>query len=171
MSRLALVPVFAVLIIQEHDIAAVVVLAVSGITDWLDGVIARRFNQTSKLGELLDPAADRLFIIVTLLGLLWRGIIPLWFVTVLLARELVMGVVLLRLRRFGRVSLPVHFVGKAGTFALLYALPLLLLASISGWVGQAAHVAGWAFAGWGVLLYWWACAIYLGQYRELAARA
>lgn len=161
--RLLMVPVFMVLLINEHDIAAVVILAFSGFTDWLDGVLARKLNQTSRLGQLLDPAADRLFIVVTLGALLWRGIVPWWLVIALVARELILGIALLLLSRRGLGPLPVHFLGKAGTFALLYAFPLLLLGSVDGWVGTVAWMFGWAFAGWGVLTYWWAAVLYLRQ--------
>lgn len=161
--RLASVPVFAWLAWQGHDLAALVVLALAGASDWLDGVVARRFDQYSRLGELLDPAADRLFILVTLLVLGGRGAVPWWLVAVILAREAVLLVVLLVLRARRHAPLPVHFVGKAGTFALLYAFPLLLLATWPGPVGTAAWVVGWAFAIWGVALYWLACVLYVRQ--------
>ncbi|WP_090033982.1 CDP-alcohol phosphatidyltransferase family protein [Cellulomonas marina] len=162
-ARLALVPVFAVLIAQGHDGWAVLVLAVSGFSDWLDGVLARSLHQVSRLGQMLDPAADRLFILVTLLGLAWRGVVPWWLVAVLVARDVVLLVVLLVLARAGYAPLPVHMAGKAGTFALLYAFPLLLLSEWSSVVGHAATVVGWAFALWGLALYWVAGAAYLLQ--------
>lgn len=165
--RLLLVPVFAWLIAAHHDGWAVVVLAFSGATDWLDGVLARRLHQVSRLGQLLDPAADRLFILVTLIGLALRGVLPWWLLVVLLAREVVLGVMLLVLRRHGWGPLPVHLAGKAGTFMLLYAFPLLLLAEWDSWVGTAARVIGWAFALWGVGLYWFAGGLYLAQARRL----
>jgi cardiolipin synthase len=162
-ARLVLVPVFAVLAFSGHDLAAFAVLAVSAASDWLDGVLARRLHQTSRLGELLDPSADRLFILVTLLVLAVRDIVPWWLVAVLLGREVLLGAVqaVLIVRHLG--PLPVHLVGKAGTFALLYAFPLLLLASWSGPVGTVAGVAGWAFAWWGIGLYWFAGALYARQ--------
>ncbi|GMA25948.1 CDP-diacylglycerol--glycerol-3-phosphate 3-phosphatidyltransferase [Luteimicrobium album] len=159
--RLLLVPVFAILIATHHDVWAIVVLAVSGASDWLDGVAARRLHQVSKLGQVLDPAADRLFILVTLLGLALRDIIPWWLVAVLLAREVAVGVTLPMLARRGYGPLPVNFIGKAATLTLMYAFPLLLLGQIDGWVGTVAGVAGWAFAWWGVGLYWWAGFLYL----------
>lgn len=165
--RLLLVPVFAVLIVQEHDLWAVAVLAISGFTDWLDGVLARRLNQVSKLGQMLDPAADRLFIFVTLIGLSWRGVIPLWVLIVIALRDVLMGLLLPVLARRGYGPIPVNFVGKAATFALLYAFPLLLLASVSGWVGNAATIVGWAFAWWGMALYWWAGFLYYRQAGKL----
>jgi cardiolipin synthase len=165
--RLLLVPVFAVLLVQGHDGWAVVVLAVSGASDWLDGVLARRLGQVSRLGQLLDPAADRLFIIVTLVALAWRDVVPWWLLGVLVLRDVVLAVMLVVLARAGYAPLPVHLAGKAGTFALLYAFPLLLLAQWDSWVGTVAGVAGWAFALWGVALYWFSAVLYLAQARHL----
>lgn len=161
--RLAMVPVFAVLALNGHDVAALAVLALSGASDWLDGVLARRLHQQSRAGELLDPAADRLFILVTLVVLTLRDVVPPWLVAAVVGRDLLLALVLgvLLARRHG--PLPVHFVGKAGTFALLYAFPLLLLAQWPGAVGLGAGVVGWAFAWWGVCLYWLAGALYLTQ--------
>jgi cardiolipin synthase len=170
--RLLLVPVFAVLLVQQRDGWALGVLAFSGASDWLDGVVARRWNQVSRLGQLLDPAADRLFILVTIVTLAWRGVVPWWLVVVLVLRDVLLGVVQLVVARAGHRPLPVHLAGKAGTFALLYAFPLLLLGHFHGPVATAATVLGWAFALWGVGLYWFSGALYAGQARRvLAARA
>lgn len=165
--RLAMVPVFAILLIKRFDIAAVIVVAVSGATDWLDGVIARRFNQVSKLGQMLDPAADRLFIFVTLIVTAWRGIVPWWLTAVIIGRDALMLTLLPALARRGLGMLPVHFAGKAGTFCLLYSFPLLLLASLPGAVGMVAAIVGWAFAGWGIGLYWLSGLLYIQQFRTL----
>ena len=159
--RLLLVPVFALLIVRGQDGWAVAVLAVSGASDWLDGVLARR------LGQLLDPAADRLFIIVTLLALAWSGVVPWWLLGVLVLRDVVLAVMLVVLAKAGYAPLQVHLAGKAGTFALLYAFPLLLLAQWDSWVGSAAGVVGWACALWGVALYWFSAVVYLTQARHL----
>ncbi|RMI13777.1 CDP-alcohol phosphatidyltransferase family protein [Cellulomonas triticagri] len=168
--RLLMVPVFAVLIAQGHDGWALLVLAGSGASDWLDGVLARRLGQVSRLGQVLDPAADRLFILVTLLGLAARDVVPWWLVVVLLAREAMLLVMLMALARHGYGPLHVHLAGKAGTFALLYAFPLLLLAHWGGLVGDLASVLGWAFAWWGVALYWFAGMLYVRQAWVLLAR-
>ena len=165
--RLLLVPVFAVLLATGADGWAILVLAVSGASDWLDGVLARRLGQVSKLGQLLDPAADRLFIIVTLVALALRDVVPWWLLIVLVLRDVVLGIMLLVLGRAGYAPLPVHLAGKAGTFALLYAFPLLLLAEWDSWVGVVAGVVGWAFALWGVALYWFAGGLYLAQAARL----
>jgi cardiolipin synthase len=165
--RLLMVPVFALLIARGQDGWAIAVLAISGASDWLDGVLARRLGQVSRLGQMLDPAADRLFILVTLVGLAWRDVVPWWLLAVLVLRDVVLTVMLLVLARAGYAPLPVHLAGKAGTFALLYAFPLLLIAQWDSWVGTVAGVAGWAFALWGVALYWFSAVLYLTQARQL----
>ncbi len=167
MLRLALVPVFAVLIVEGEDLWALGVLAFSGATDWLDGTIARRFDQVSRLGTVLDPLADRLFILVTLVALVWRDVVPVWLVVVLVTRDVLLACLMPFLARQRYGPLPVHFAGKAATFALLYAFPLLLLAEVPGTAGTVAEVLGWAFAGWGVGLYWFAALLYLAQARTL----
>lgn len=169
MLRLLLVPVFAVLIVQGEDVWALVVLAVSGASDWVDGVLARRLDQVSRLGQVLDPAADRLFIFVTLIGLAWREVVPLWLVVVIVGRDVLLAAMLPWLARHGYGPLPVSFAGKAGTFALLYAFPLLLLAEAQGWLGDVAAVTGWAFTWWGIGLYWLAGVQYVVQARALVA--
>lgn len=167
--RLALVPVFAVLIVEGHDGWALTVLAIAGASDWLDGVLARRLNQVTKLGQVLDPAADRLFIFVTLLALAWRDVVPLWVVIVIVLRDVTLLFLLPVLTRHGYGPLPVSFVGKAATFALLYAFPLLLLAEAPGALGATASIVGWAFTGWGIGLYWLAGVQYIRQTRQLVS--
>lgn len=170
--RLLGVPLFLYLVLGPHaDGWALLVLAVSGVTDYLDGYLARRWHQTSRLGALLDPAADRLYIISTLAALLVRGIVPLWLVAALVAREVVIaGLVPILRARMGVLALPVHFLGKAATFNLLYAFPLLLLGSGHGEPSTIARPIGWAFAIWGSALYWWAGLLYLDQARRLVRR-
>jgi cardiolipin synthase len=159
--RLALVPVFAWLIVIHADVAAVVVLALAGVTDWLDGALARRLQQYSDLGRILDPAADRAFIAVTAISLALRDVLPWWLLAVLVTREIVVGIALLVLRSRGEPLPQVLFIGKAATLGLMYALPLLLLASLGGWYGRAAWIVGWAFAIWGIALYWIAAGAYV----------
>jgi len=168
-ARLLGVPVFLWAILSEHDGLALVLLFLAGLTDYLDGMIARRYNLVSRLGQLLDPVADRLYIVSTLLGLAWREIIPWWLVAVLFTRELFMGVVVVVAKRHGWVGLPVHFAGKAATFSLLYAFPLLLLAEGTGTLAAVAEPVGWAFALWGTALYWVAGILYAVQLRQLVA--
>ena len=165
--RLVGVPFFFWLVLTEHDGAAVLVLMVSGVTDYLDGKIARAWGQTSKLGTLLDPAADRLYILATLIGLTVRDVVPLWLTLLLVGRDLLLACTLPVLRRHGYGPLPVNFLGKAATFNLLAGFPLLLLGEWDGLVGDVSHAFGWAFAIWGTALYWWAGVLYLVQVRDL----
>jgi cardiolipin synthase len=168
--RLAGVPLFLWLLLGPHaDGWALLVLALSGVTDWLDGVLARRWNQMSALGALLDPLADRLYILATLLGLVLRHIIGWWLVALLVGRDLVLLATLPALRRRGLNALPVHYLGKAATFNLLYAFPLLLLGSHPGTVGQIAKPIAWAFTIWGTGLYLWSGGLYLLQVRRVVA--
>ena len=172
MARLAGVPVFLWLVlVPQADWWAVGLLIAAGLSDWLDGKLARAWNQQSRLGQVLDPAADRLYIAATLIGLAVRAIIPWWLVAVLAARELVLGVALLVLRRHSYGPLQVSFVGKTATLCLLYAFPLVLLGSHAGTAALAARVTGWAFAIWGTALYWWAAVLYLQQTRQVIAAA
>jgi cardiolipin synthase (CMP-forming) len=173
LARLAGVPVFLWLVLgvrtQAGDWWAVGLLAAAGLSDWLDGMIARAMNQQSRLGEVLDPAADRLYIVATIVALAVRAIISWWLVAALAARELILGVALLVLRRAGYGPLNVSFVGKAATLCLLYAFPLLFLGSHHSLYAEVARVFGWAFALWGTALYWWAAVLYLEQARRLLA--
>jgi len=166
--RLLGVPVFFWLIVgPQRDGLALIVLMASGATDWLDGYLARRLNQFSRLGELLDPLADRLYVFAAIVALYLREVLPLSVLIVLIARDLSLSGLLIYLKRFGITGLPVHFVGKAATMNLLYALPLLLLSTFSGLVGQAAHIVGWAFLIWGIAMYWYAAFLYFDQVRKL----
>jgi CDP-diacylglycerol--glycerol-3-phosphate 3-phosphatidyltransferase len=162
--RLLGVPLFLWLLLgPEADGWAVIVLMISGITDWADGKLARWLDQSSRLGALLDPAADRLYIVCTLVALALRDIAPVWMVALLLGRELVLGIALLVLRRYGYPPLQVHYLGKAATFLLLYAFPGLLLADGTGWLATAIAPFAWAFAIWGTALYLLAGVFYLVQ--------
>jgi cardiolipin synthase len=162
--RLLGVPLFLWLLLgPEADGWAVVVLMVSGFTDWLDGKLARWLNQGSRLGALLDPAADRLYIVSTLIALSLREIIPLWIVVVLVGRELVLGVALLVLRHYGYPPLQVHYLGKAATLLLLYAFPGLMLADGEGWLARLLEPFAWALTIWGTALYVLAGIFYLIQ--------
>ncbi|HSV40259.1 MAG TPA: CDP-alcohol phosphatidyltransferase family protein [Nocardioidaceae bacterium] len=168
--RLAGVPLFLWLIlVVEADGWALVVLMLSGVTDYLDGYLARKLNQTSKLGEILDPVADRLYILSTVVAFAARDIIPVWWAVLLPLRDAFLWTLVPFLRTRGYSSLPVHFLGKAATAALLYAFPLLLLGDGEGVVATLAQVFGWAFAVWGTALYWWAGLLYAWQVRKLLA--
>jgi cardiolipin synthase len=165
-ARLAGVPLFLYLfLVAERYGWAVTVLAIGGTSDWIDGYLARRLGQVSRLGELLDPLADRLYILATLIAFTAKGVVPWWFTIALLTREAVLLVTLLILRRYGVGPPPVHYLGKTATFILLFAFPVLLLAwSTAGTVHAIAYANGWALAWWGLALYWLAGVLYLQQF-------
>ena len=166
--RLLGVPVFLWLLLGPHaDIAALAVLAGSGISDYLDGKIARWLNQTSRIGVLLDPAADRLYILATLVAFVAHHIIPWWLAALIVGRDALLGLCLPVLRRHRYGPPPVHYLGKAATFCLLYAFPLLLLGTRHGSVGDVARPIGWAFTVWGTALYLWAGVLYVVQVGQL----
>jgi cardiolipin synthase (CMP-forming) len=165
--RLALVPVFLVLILNGRNLEAIIVLAVASITDYLDGYFARKLKQETRLGQLLDPAADRLYIFATLIGLAIVGYIPLWLTIVVIARDLILLFTYPILASRGYGPLPVHYLGKAGTFALLYSFPLLLIAAAFPDISLFVLPVAWAFALWGIGLYWWAGFVYLAQVRSV----
>ncbi|CAM5332930.1 CDP-alcohol phosphatidyltransferase family protein [Leifsonia shinshuensis] len=161
--RLALVPVFLAFVVTGEDALALLVLIVSSITDFLDGWLARRLNQVSRLGQLLDPAADRLYIFAALVGLAWREVIPWWLVAVILARDVMLAVLGVILANHGFGPLPVHHLGKVATFCLFWALPLLMLGEAYAPVAPYSLPLGWAFALWGAFLYWWAGIVYIRE--------
>ncbi|HSY15338.1 MAG TPA: CDP-alcohol phosphatidyltransferase family protein [Jatrophihabitantaceae bacterium] len=170
--RLLGVPLFLYLLLGPHaDLLALAVLMISGFTDWLDGVLARKLHQRSEIGVLLDPAADRLYILATLVGLVLRHIIPWELAAVVVGRDVLLLLTLPGLRRRGHRALPVHYLGKAATFALLYAFPLLLLGARAGTLADVARPIAWAFTIWGTALYLIAGAIYLVQFRALTRAA
>ncbi len=167
-ARLLGVPLFLWLVLgPEADVVALLVLMASGVTDYLDGVLARRLNQSSKVGQILDPVADRLYILAVVAGLALRDIIPWWLAVFLPLRDVLLFAVIPFLRTRGYTSLPVHFLGKAATAALLYAFPLLLLGDGTGTFALLARTFGWSFAIWGTGLYWWAGLLYAWQVRTL----
>jgi cardiolipin synthase len=162
--RLLGVPLFLYLLLgPHHDVAALVVLALGGTTDWVDGYAARRLGQVSRLGELLDPFADRLYILAALLGLTIRDVVPWWLTIALLLREAVLGVALLVLRRHGYGPPAVHYLGKTGTFVLLFAFPVMLLAKAVPAIDSVAYPIGWGLSWWALGLYWAAAVLYLAQ--------
>ncbi|MGX4654363.1 CDP-alcohol phosphatidyltransferase family protein [Micromonospora sp. SCSIO 07396] len=167
--RLLGVPLFLWLfLVVEADVAAIVVLAIGGTSDWVDGWIARRLGQVSRLGELLDPLADRLYILATLLAFTAREVVPWPFTAALLAREALLLGSLAVLRRHGYGPPPVHYVGKTATFLLLAAFPVLLLAAATTSVtATTAAAIGWGLAWWGLVLYWVAGAMYVVQAARL----
>ena len=168
--RLLGVPLFLYWVLEtEQDGRAILLLMAAGASDYLDGKIARKFGQFSRLGQLLDPAADRLYIAATLLALVARDGLPLWWALILVGRDVALIPTLPILKRHGYGPLPVHFLGKAATFNLLYAFPMLLAAlpKRQDTLAEVFRPMGWAFATWGSLLYVWAGILYVIQVRQL----
>lgn len=169
--RLAGVPLFLYLLLGPRaDGWAILVLAVGGFTDWLDGKLARLLDQQSRLGAMLDPAVDRLYILAVLIALGVRAVVPWWVVVALIARDLVLAATLPLLHRRGYGPYQVSYLGKSATFLLLYAFPLLLLGQGSGFFPDLARPIGIAFAVWGTAVYLYSGALYLAQFA-LAVRA
>lgn len=167
--RLILVPVFVYLLLATDRYGsayawAVAILMFSGFSDWLDGKIARTFDhQSSKLGELLDPAVDRLYMVVVPISFGLAGIIPWWVITILIVRDGLLAAMLPVLRSRGLSALPVTYIGKAATFALMSAFPLILLGEWDVLWSRVIGACGWGFLIWGVGMYVWAFVLYVVQ--------
>jgi cardiolipin synthase (CMP-forming) len=148
------IPLFIYLTLYvEADGWAIVVLVIGGATDYFDGKLARAWNQTSRFGELADPAIDRLYILAILIVFLIRDIVPTWMIIIIIGRDIVLAVITIVMNRKGIPPFTVSYLGKAATFNLMYAFPFLLLAQSEGAVGAIAFVLGWSFAIWGIALY------------------
>lgn len=163
--RLALVPVFLYLLLFAGATGwAVGVLMFSGVSDWADGKIARLFdNQSSRLGALLDPAVDRIYMVVVPIAMAMSGAMPWWIVALLLGRDLALAATLPLLRKRGLAALPVTYVGKAATFALMSGLPLVLLGQVDAVWSRVVLAVGWGFLIWGLAMYLWSAVLYLIQ--------
>lgn len=159
--RLGAIPLFLWLVWRGDDLIGLIVLVVAVSTDFVDGALARRLGQVSVLGQLLDPLADRLFIAAVVVALTFRDVVPLWVVLVVLGRDVLLGAGTLIFRRFGVGVLPVKWMGKWATFALLLSLPLFLLVSVFEGVSVYVSPFAWAVVVAGVVLYWWAGILYL----------
>jgi phosphatidylglycerophosphate synthase len=169
--RLALIPVLVyVLLVAHADAWAVATLIFSGGSDWADGKIARLLNQSSKLGELLDPAVDRLYMIAVPVTFGLRGIVPWSIIGVLLARDALLAASLPVLRSRGLSALPVTYVGKAATFSLMSAFPLILLGQGDASWNRVLLACGWAFLIWGIATYLWAFVLYAVQVMLVVRR-
>ena len=137
--RLACIPWFLWLLVSQEDrTAAALLLGALGATDWVDGWIARRFDQVSEVGKVLDPTADRLLLVVALVAIVEDGSIPIWFAVLVLVREVLIGLTALLLLMVGVRRIDVTWWGKTGTFALLWAVPCFL-------AGQSTIGAAWTF--------------------------
>src|ERR1700741_1697329 len=163
--RLVLVPVFLYLLLAAHATGwAVAVLMFSGFSDWADGKIARLVaNQSSRLGELLAPAVDRIYMVTVPVALAICGAMPWWIVLTLIGRDVVLAATLPLLRSRGLTALPVTYIGKAATFALMSGFPVILLGPGDALWSRVILACGWAFVIWGLALYLWSAVLYLIQ--------
>jgi len=162
--RLVLIGVFIYALLFAHANGwAVAILMFSGASDWADGKIARLLNQSSQLGVLLDPAVDRLYMVTVPIVLALSGIVPWWFVVVLLARDGLLAATLPLLWSRGLSALPVTYIGKAATFALMAGFPLVLLGTWDALWSRVVGACGWAFLIWGLYAYLWAFVLYAVQ--------
>lgn len=152
--RLMAIPVFLWLVIEDRLLIAFVLLVVAVLTDFVDGMIARRMNEITKLGQFLDPFADRLFIAATVIALAIQDVVPWWFVIAVMLRDALLGVGGVVMARYGAATLPVKWWGKVATFAMLFVLPLFLLGTVLPGVGEITNPIAWVLAIVTVVLYW-----------------
>ena len=169
--RILSIPVIAVLVARHQMVEALVVLAISAVSDGIDGIVARMFDQVSKIGQILDPIADRLLIFCSILALGVAGIIPWWMLIIVGLRDLLMALLVLLLAQHDYGPLPVHFVGKAGTAMLMISITALIFCDIwNNPIADLLHLAALAAGIWGIGLYWLAGYIYIRQGFDLISK-
>jgi cardiolipin synthase (CMP-forming) len=163
-ARLAVLPLVYVDLVDGRHLRALVLLSVFTATDWFDGYLARRFDQVTRLGKVLDPLSDRVLFVVVGVGFAVGGLLPWWAVLLLLARDVALFVVVAVGVSRGRPRPEVTRLGKTATFVLMFALPMFLIASIAGGgPGEPQPVwqaASWATYAVGTMLYWLSAADY-----------
>ena len=152
---------------EQNDLLAFWIFAIASITDWLDGFLARKLNQFSEIGALLDPIADRLYIVTAIAVLLVRDLIPVLAVLLIVGREIWLFALQIKNRRAGFEPPRVHYVGKAGTLLLLYSLPAIFLGNLDFELSLTFHYLGVGFLWWGIGVYWYAGVLYRNQVKEL----
>ena len=169
--RLVLVPVFLWLLLVSHsDAWATGILMFSGASDWADGKIARLMNQSSRLGELLDPLVDRIYMVAVPIAFALRHFVPWWIIAILIGRDAVLAATLPALRSRGLTGLPVTYIGKAATFALMSGFPLILLGQFDARWSRIVLAIGWGFLIWGVATYLWSFVLYIVQFVMVLRR-
>ena len=168
--RLLAISLFWWVLLVRDDVAlAAWIVFIVGWTDWVDGYLARRLNQVSELGRILDPVADRLLIASALVGGLIAGVLPPWFGWGLIAREAVVGLVAIGLAARGGGAIEVRWLGKVATFALYGAIPAFYLAA-AGALEELMLPVAWGLGVVGLVLYWYTAILYVGDSRaKLAA--
>lgn len=170
--RICSIPYLAWLITKNHMILALIVLAISAFSDCIDGYIARRWNQVSKLGQILDPIADRLLIIFSTVALAIAAIIPWWALVLVVLRDVIMAALVVLLAQHDYGPLPVNFVGKAGTALIMLAIvSLMIVYAVNTEAMFVLYAAAIACGVWGVVLYWYAGLLYYRQAYVLLSGA
>lgn len=170
--RICSIPYLAWLITKNHMILALIVLAISAFSDCIDGYIARRWNQVSKLGQILDPIADRLLIIFSTVALAIAKIIPWWALVLVVLRDVIMAALVVLLAQHDYGPLPVNFVGKAGTALIMLAIvSLMIVYAVNTESMFVLYAAAIACGVWGVVLYWYAGLLYYRQAYVLLSGA
>ena len=169
--RLMAIPVFLWLVIEDELLIAFVLLVAAVLTDFVDGMIARRMNEITKLGQFLDPFADRLFIAATVIALAIQDVVPWWFVVAVMLRDALLGVGGIVMSRYGHGTLPVKWWGKVATFGLLFVLPLFLLGKVFPVIGVVTNPIAWVVAIVALVIYWIVGFSYLFDAISLAKEA
>jgi cardiolipin synthase (CMP-forming) len=174
--RLMAIPVFLYLVVQDQLLPAFILLVAAVLTDFVDGMIARSMNQITKLGQFLDPFADRLFIAATVIALAIQDVVPWWLVVAVMLRDALLGIGGLVMSRYGHATLPVKWWGKVATFGMLFVLPLFLLAKMveeffSFQVASVLVMVAWPIAIVAIVLYWVVGFSYLFDAIRLAKEA
>jgi cardiolipin synthase (CMP-forming) len=165
--RLLCIPVFLWLLFGLHrQTAAAILLAVLGATDWVDGYVARRYGQVSTFGKVLDPTADRVLVGTAVISIMVYGAVPLWFGIATIAREVLVSAMVLLLASLGAARIDVLWVGKAGTFGLMFAYPTFLLGYGSAGWQEPIRIIGWVTGLIGLGLAWWAAGSYIAPARR-----
>jgi cardiolipin synthase len=168
--RLLCIPVFLWLLFGAHrQTAAAVLLAVLGATDWVDGYVARRFHQVSTVGKVLDPAADRLLVGTAVIAIMIHGAVPIWFGTATIVREVAVAAMVLVLAALGAERIDVLWVGKAGTFGLMFAYPAFLLGDGTASWQTPVRVIAWVAGIGGLSLAYLAAFSYVAPARRALA--
>jgi cardiolipin synthase (CMP-forming) len=167
MVRLLCIPLFLWLLFGAHrQTAAAILLAVLGATDWIDGFVARRYGQVTTFGKVLDPTADRILVGTAVISILIYGAVPLWFGIATIAREVLVSAMVLLLAALGAARIDVLWVGKAGTFGLMFAYPTFLLGDGTASWQEPIRVIAWVTGLVGLALAWWAAGSYIAPARR-----
>jgi cardiolipin synthase (CMP-forming) len=165
--RLLCIPLFVWLLFGAHrQTAAAILLALLGATDWVDGFVARRYGQVSTFGKVLDPTADRILVGTAVISIMIYGAVPLWFGIATIVREILVSAMVLLLAAMGAARIDVLWVGKAGTFGLMFAYPAFLLGDGTASWQEPIRVIAWVTGLVGLALAWWAAGSYIAPARR-----